>query len=80
MQTSYICIYGILPTSPPANCILASSESLCNSDPGTLRTVIKCGGGGNNMKLFNFHDHSTKESGTLVLCIVRTLAISSCNS
>lgn len=72
--------YGDLPTSSPVNCTFASSDSLCNIIPGTLKIVIKFGGGGNFMNSFNFHDHSTKESGTLVLCIVRILAISSCNS
>lgn len=59
---------------------MASSESLCNTNPGILKNVTKCGGGGNIMNVFNFHDHSTKESGILVLCIVKTLANSSCNS
>lgn len=70
----------ILLIVPPANCTLASSESLCSKVPVTSKRVIKCGGGGNSINSRNFHDHSTKESGTLVLCIVSTLANSSCNS
>lgn len=69
-----------LPLTSPANCILASSESLCSIVPATFKRVTKCGGLGNLTNSRNFHDHSTKESGTLVLCIVNTLANSSCNS